>query len=181
MNRTTHYSPAFKEAALQKAFNRGDLTIAQLAAELNLNVYTLKNWMRNSRSSTTPSPTSTSTPSSSPLPKPWTAEQRLTALNESHGLSGEALSAWCREQGLFTHQLIEWKQAFCQPTASDASTKADKQTLKDLTRKNLTLTRELNRKDKALAEAAALLVLQKKYQALFEDADTTRPLHSAKP
>lgn len=175
MNRTPYYSPAFKEAALQKAFNRGDLTIAQLAAQLNLNVYTLKNWMSNSRSSKNPSATSASTPSTAALPQQWTAEQRLTALNESHGLTGEALSAWCREQGLFSHQLIEWKQAFCQPAASDASTKADKQTLKELTQKNQRLNRELTRKDKALAEAAALLVLQKKYQALFEDADTSRP------
>jgi hypothetical protein len=34
-----------------------------------------------------------------------------------------------------------------------------------------TLQRELNRKEKALSEAAALLVLQKKYQALWEDED----------
>ncbi len=33
------------------------------------------------------------------------------------------------------------------------------------------LERQLRRKDKALAEAAALLVLQKKAQALWGDAD----------
>ena len=32
--------------------------------------------------------------------------------------------------------------------------------------------KEIQRKDKALAEAAALLVLQKKFQALWEDAES---------
>lgn len=41
-------------------------------------------------------------------------------------------------------------------------------TLKD---ENTRLKRELVRKDKALAEAAALLILQKKFRALWEDED----------
>jgi hypothetical protein len=42
------------------------------------------------------------------------------------------------------------------------------QEVRDLKQANVQLQRELNRKEKALAEAAALLVLQKKYRALFE-------------
>ncbi|MFM0515316.1 hypothetical protein P0D80_49100 [Paraburkholderia sp. RL17-373-BIF-A] len=40
--------------------------------------------------------------------------------------------------------------------------------MRDLKQANVQLQRELNRKEKALAEAAALLVLQKNYRALFE-------------
>jgi transposase-like protein len=43
------------------------------------------------------------------------------------------------------------------------------QEIRELKQANMQLQRELNRKEKALAEAAALLVLQKKYRALFED------------
>jgi len=103
----------------------------------------------------------------------WSAAQRLLALHESHGLSGEALHAWCREKGLFEHQLTEWREAFC--SSSEPETAQQKQQskaeLKALQNKHEVLQRELRRKERALAEAAALLVLQKKYQALLGGED----------
>ena len=59
-----------------------------------------------------------------PLAAQWTPVQRVLALNESHALYGSALHAWCREKGLFEHQLIQWRDAFCaaaQPTAVSAA------------------------------------------------------------
>ena len=100
-------------------------------------------------------------------PQDWSAAERLVALQESHGLSGEALQAWCRERGLFTHHLTSWKTAFC--TAGEgAPAPREWRTWKD---ENAKLKRDLIRKEKALAEAAALLILQKKFQALWEDED----------
>jgi transposase-like protein len=90
----------------------------------------------------------------------------LQALHESHGLTDEALNAWCRQRGLFAHQLAQWKSDFC-TLASPRSGSDDKQTLRILKAENQRLERELNRKDKALAEAAALLILQKKVRALL--------------
>ena len=84
-------------------------------------------------------------------PMDWRPEERLAALQQSYGLLGEDLNAWCRERGVFAHQLEQWKANFCS-------------TLKV---ENQSLERELLRKDKALAEAAALLVLQKKFRALL--------------
>lgn len=76
------------------------------------------------------------------------------------------LSAWCREKGLFEHQLQSWRDAFC--TASAGETRESKSALRELQVKHEGLQRELRRKEKALAEAAALLVLQKKFNALWE-------------
>ena len=105
-----------------------------------------------------------------PLAAQWTPVQRLLALNESHALSGSALHAWCREKGLFEHQLIQWRDAFCaaaQPTAvSAAEQRLANTALRELQGRHDQLEREMRRKDRALAEAAALLVLQKKFQAL---------------
>jgi hypothetical protein len=81
---------------------------------------------------------------------------------------------------LFTHQLTQWRQAFCEPVAASSS-KAEKQAIKQLQHEKQQLERELRRKEKALAEAAALLVLQKKYQALFEDEAVLPTLNNAKP
>ena len=155
-----NYSAEFKEQALRKAHERGDKTLQTIANELNLSLGTLKNWLKQSgKSHTLALPTNSPTTS-------WNAEQRLAALNESHHLKDQALHAWCRENGLFEHQLRQWQREFCQPgkaapTAMDAALRQAKQ-------QNEKLERELRRKDKALAEAAALLVLQKKFQALWE-------------
>lgn len=89
----------------------------------------------------------------------WLPAQRLLALQESYALSGSALAAWCRERGLFGHQLTQWREDFCTPAvptsreASGAFRKLQRQHEQ----------RELRRKEKALAEAAAMLVLQKNF------------------
>lgn len=81
-------------------------------------------------------------------------------------MAGETLNAWCREHGIFPHHLIEWQAAFCtDKKAGPAESKA----LRTLKEDNDRLQREVLRKDKALAEAAALLILQKKFRALWED------------
>jgi hypothetical protein len=50
MKTTKNDSPAFMESALQKVYNRGDQTIAEVVEQLNINKYTLKSWMRNHQS-----------------------------------------------------------------------------------------------------------------------------------
>ena len=90
----------------------------------------------------------------------------MVALHETHALSGEALHAWCRERGLFAHHLASWTAAFCAEGKGVVPGAREIRTLKD---ENEQLKRALLRKDKALAEAAALLILQKKFQALWEE------------
>ncbi len=105
-------------------------------------------------------------PSSLPQSLPagqWSAPERLLALQESHGLRREALHAWCREKGLFEHQLTAWREAFASTPAPETAQerRGSKAELKALQGKHEVLQRELRRKERALAEAAALLVLQK--------------------
>ena len=150
------YSNEFKEQALAKVYSRGQRTIQSIADELNLNIYTLKNWMKNAATTSNPAK----------RPQDWRPEERLLALQESHSLSGEALNAWCRERGVFTHQLAQWRTEFCTAVGTGSS-REETQSLRHLKAENQRLERELKRKEKALAEAAALLVLQKKFQALL--------------
>jgi len=79
-------------------------------------------------------------------------------------------NALCRERGIFLHHITQWKQDFITPSAVKA--KAGKQTESKILRKeNKALKKELNRKDKALAETAALLVLQKKVNEIWGTHD----------
>jgi len=156
----TPYSDEFKEQALAKVYSRGQRTIQAIADELNLSIHTLKNWMKSTATIDIPNA------NSAKRPQDWRPEERLMALHESHGLSGEALNAWCRQRGLFAHQLAQWQSDFC-AGVHPRSGGADSQTLRTLKADNQRLERELSRKDKALAEAAALLILQKKVRALL--------------
>lgn len=158
----TRYTPAFKEEAVRKMLTRGERTIADVAAELNVPYHSIRNWLRNPNMAH-----SHRSSSGEKRVQNWSVEQRFQALLDTNNLSVEELNAWCRERGVFAHQLQAWRAEFCTPVkpATDA---AEVRKLKD---DLVTLQRELNRKEKALSEAAALLVLQKKYQALWEEED----------
>lgn len=156
------YSQSFKEEAIRKLVMRGSRTIAEVAQELNVPYHSAKNWLRKSKMAHYKQ-----TSTHEKRPQDWNLEERLQALLDTGAFSPEALNAWCRERGLFAHQLAAWKAAFCQP-ARGAGEAAEIRQLKQ----TLAATeRELARKEKALSEAAALLILQKKCQALWEDED----------
>lgn len=155
------YSDAFIEQALIKVYSRGERTVKEVADDLNVSIWTVKNWIR--RKSLYMLKASTDREK---RPQDWQRHEQLVALHETHGMDEEALQAWCRERGLFAHHLEAWRTAFCldaKPAVVDTSD------LRSLQSENDKLKRDLQRKEKALAEAAALLLLQKKYNALWED------------
>jgi transposase-like protein len=153
------YSEEFREQALRKVYQRGTQTVRAIAEELNVNYFTLKNWMK--ETDRKPDTFLGEKP-----PQRWTAEERLEALQASYGLAGDELNAWCRRRGVYAHQLAQWRAEFC---AAEGS--GNGKALRQLREENQRLQRELMRKEKALAEAGALLVLQKKFQALWEAED----------
>ncbi len=159
------YVDGFKEQALAKVLGRSDAqTIRSIAADLGMNMGTLRGWMKRAiRDQMSP-----------PVPATqavdWTAERRLLALNETHGMAEEALNAWCRGRGVFAHDLTKWRSEFCE-SVSAAGRREESEEMRQLRLANAQLQRDLNRKDKALAEAGALLVLQKKYRALWAAED----------
>lgn len=98
----------------------------------------------------------------------WTAAARFEAVLLSASMSEAQKAAWCREKGLFPSELEDWRtastQALAQP-AERSEPKAERRRIREL-------EKELRRKDRALAETAALLVLSKKVEALYRrDAD----------
>ena len=161
MKKYKRYSSGFKEQALVKVYSRGNnQTIQSVANELNINLTTLKTWMKQKEQDVKPAP------QKSKRPEDWSPEERLAALQQSYSLLGEDLNTWCRERGVFIHQLEQWKTDFCSQGDS-VDKREEARVLRTLKEENQSLERELLRKDKALAEAAALLVLQKKFRALL--------------
>jgi transposase len=101
----------------------------------------------------------------------WTARARLEAVTVTAAMAEAGKSAWCREHGVYPAELDKWRSsataALAEPEearASPQATRADRQRIKQL-------ERELLRKDRALAETAALLVLSKKVAAIFNKGE----------
>ena len=169
MQRNRH-STAFREQALAKVRDRGNRTLEAVAREINISLGTLKGWLKSPRLAGAGQAGALELPGDLAAAQ-WSAAQRLQALCSTHGMDGPALAAWCREKGLFEHQLQQWRTSFCAMGAAgaEASARHSQVQLRELQTKHAELQRDLNRKDRALAETAALLVLQKKFQALLED------------
>lgn len=111
-------------------------------------------------------------PGNNTLSDEWPAAAKFAAVLETATLSEIELSEYCRSKGLYPEQIQAWREACiqgqlsvrAQHQAEKAQTKADKKRIREL-------ERELRRKDKALAEAAALLILQKKLDAYWCSVD----------
>jgi len=160
------YSPKRKEAVLRKMMPPHNRTIKQLAKEEGISEGTLFNWRRQAREKGLLMPDGDSGPEG------WSARDKFAAVLETAALNELDLGEYCRKKGIYSEQLSQWRSA-CE-SANDwdrehnrrlkSEKKADRQRIHQL-------ERELKRKEKALAETAALLVLRKKAQAIWGDPE----------
>lgn len=134
-----------------------------LSKETGVPQPTLSTWFRN-RSRLRGVKSGSPTPR---RPEDWTPEEKLRAVNEAGSVPDAELGAWLRRNGLHEAQLEAWRRAALEglaPQKPTAKRSAEARRVREL-------ERELQRKEKALAEAAALLMLRKKAEALWGDED----------
>ena len=106
------------------------------------------------------------------LERIWTAAARLEAVIATAAMDEAGKNAWCRQQGVYPSELEKWRQNATEALAEPEEARASPRQTRQDRRRIQELERELKRKDKALAETAALLVLSKKLSAIFgEGAD----------
>jgi len=107
-------------------------------------------------------------------PQDWTAEEKWALVLEAAAVPQAELGAFLRRKGLHEAQLVEWRDAAMAGLQRPSKRERKAANIERLRVRKL--ERELRRKDKALAEAAALLVLKKKAQEIWGDEDdTTEP------
>lgn len=169
--RTIH-SQSFKIRAVEKALNRANgVTLNEIVDDLGIGRSTLSKWVRDARNNVLENHAGGETLSSrnkkkEKRPQDWSLEDRLEIVMACASLDEEEKSEYCRRQGVYPHHVNQWKLDFGSGnTSSEKVTKG--QEMKNLKNENKALRKELNRKDKALAETAALLVLQKKVNAIW--------------
>ena len=153
----------------------------QLAQEVGVPQSTLSRWRLRAVSASMAEPLSLTDPRRSRMaakrPQDWSAEEKLAAVIEAATVPDEEFGAFLRRQGLHEAHLEQWRQQLLSglDTRAARSSKPAAQA-----RRVKELEKELRRKDKALAEAAALLVLQKKVQQIWGDEDDDTPKKSGR-
>jgi transposase len=164
------YSEAVKADVRRRMHPPHRQSVARISEELGIHVMTLYKWRKAWRLQ------GEVVPASEKEPEGWNAADKFTVVLESAGLNSTELSAYCRERGLFPEQVSRWRQTAQDANAKPVLTMAEQKELEKLRaqdqRQIKALKKELQRKEKAMAEMAALLVLQKKWDAFCsEDAE----------
>lgn len=160
------YPVARKEAVLRKMLPPNNQPIAKIAKAEGISEATLYNWRTKARND------GRLLPDSDSMPEGWTTKDKFSAVLETAVLSEAEVAEYCRKRGLYPEQITHWRHACEQANDWDRSSERQLKEVTKADRKQLKmLEKELARKEKALAEAAALLVLQKKYNAMFEDGE----------
>jgi transposase-like protein len=167
----TVYSETFRTKLVQKMLLPNARPVSVLAREAGVPEGTLFRWKKEitlgGMSADRPDD---KTPPPTKPPQQWSGEEKLAVVLEAAAVPEAEFGAFLRRKGLHAAQLAEWRKQMLAGLDGRGS-KADRKAASVEARRVRDLERELRRKDKALAEAAALLILKKKAQAIWGDED----------
>ncbi len=160
------YSEEFKEAVIKKMMPPNPVPVAQLVKETGVSDATLYKWRKDYRNR------GMAVPADNSNPENWSGEDKLSVVIETAALNEVQLSEYCRRKGLYVEQIAQWKAAALSGYQHSEQMEKEKARSRQEDKKQIRkLESELRRKEKALAETAALLVLAKKCEAIWGDED----------
>jgi len=155
-----HYSSDIKETMVTKLCSPGGPSVYQLSSETGISHGSLYRWVEKYGDIGV---------KKKRRPEDWSPEQKLQAVFEFQGLSEEELGEFLRKNGLHSHHIEEWKSEALSE-ASEKKKPGRPRTDPELLaarEENKLLKRELRRKEAALAEQTAIVILQKKARELW--------------
>lgn len=161
------YSSGFKTAMVKRLSGPDAVSALALSSEVGVAQTTLSRWLKDARSLV---PVTEETPKSGAGngSRERTVEAKLRLIEGAEGLTGEALGAYLRREGITSSELEKWRRlvrtAFTEEARRPGRRSPEQKRIREL-------ERELRRKEKALAEVAALLALKKRAQEIWGDED----------
>ena len=157
-----HYSQERKEAALAKMMPPQNMAVSAVSEETGISQQSLYNWRQKAREE------GVVVPGDGKNAEKWSSSDKFAVVLETAAMNNAELGEYCRKKGLYVEQIAQWKESCMNANAStQEQAKVNREKAKHDQKKIKKLESELRRKEKALAEAAALLVLQKKAQELW--------------
>src|SRR3569833_3713440 len=154
------YGKVFKDRAVARLLPPESAPVQMVSQELGVSVATLERWRADALS----------TPVRD-RGRVWTAAARLQAVITTAAMDESQRSAWCRENGVYPSELQQWKENATAALSEVPEERATPQQAREARIRIKELERDVRRKDKALAETTALLVLSKKIEAILQLAE----------
>ncbi len=158
---------------VQRMLGSEAISATGLSTEAGVSQATLSRWLNQART-LSPMNREQNERTNARSPRQWTAEEKLPVVAEASALSDEELGAFLRGKGLHMAQLAEWRESASQ--SLDDGKKKRRRKMSPEQKRIRELEKELRRKDRALAEVTALLVLKKKAEEIWgagdDDTDT---------
>ena len=154
-----------KQAIIDKVLARDGRTVVEIAKLHNISYSTLQKWIRKVRNGDIIDPVKSVKDNQA-----LSLSERFTHLMAAASLDETAVGIYSREHGLYAIQLTQWKEAFM--TQKPDLKKQDNLTeLRTLRLENKRLKQDVKRKNSALAEATALLILKKKASLIWGEVE----------
>ena len=161
------YSEGLRNRLVQRMAGPEGISASALSKEVGISQPSLSRWLREASRI----PGMSKPPKKEKSPHRWSAEERWRLILEASSLSEDELGAFLRREGIHASQLEEWRKSAMESLTAQ---KTKRRVVSKEMKRIRELEKELRRKDKALAEVTALLVLKKKIEAIWgaEDDDT---------
>jgi transposase-like protein len=160
------YTLENKEAILKRMMPPNNEKISVISKELGITEATLYKWRKEARVK------GSATPGDGQVSEKWSSQDKFLVVLETYTMNEAELAEYCRKKGLYKEQIKAWKATCLNANGSELNlTKQLNQELKEEKKKTKSVEKDLFRKEKALAEAAALLLLRKKAQAIWGDQE----------
>lgn len=160
------YTKEFKAKVVEKMMPPNARSVADVHRETGISEPTLYGWRKAFQNQ------GMAVPADPANPESWSGRDKLAVVIETAALNEQALSEYCRRKGLYPEQIERWKAAATAGNDDPQRLTRDERLAWQQEKKRMReLEQELHRKEKALAEAAVLLVLKKKAQAIWGDGE----------
>jgi len=173
------YSEKFKLRMIQRLSGSSAPSATMLSREVGVPQPTLSLWLRRARRlpPMAKEQNEDAKPTEPRSPKSWSAEEKYRVVLEAATIADVDLGEFLRRKGLHAAQLEEWRRVAAEgaKAALTHGRKHGREQAKSDPRRVRELERELRRKEKALAELAALVTLKKKLELIWGDEGESTP------
>lgn len=161
------YTDELKESIIKRMMPPNNESVSKISEETGVTEPTLYKWRKQARIK------GQATPGNGQSSEQWSSEDKFLIVMETYSLNEVQLAEYCRRKGLFKEQVKAWRDGCLNANSPKPvhQTKQLNHELKEEKSRAKILEKDLRKKEKALAEAAALLLLRKKAQAIWGDQE----------
>lgn len=163
---TIRYTQEMKDAVLVRMMPPNNESVKSISEELGISAQSLYKWRNKARIG------GNATPGNGQTSDRWSSEDKFLVVLETYAMNQAELAEYCRKKGLYKEQIDAWRSVCLSANTGEINqTKRLSQELKEEKKRTSEIEKDLRKKEKALAEAAALLLLRKKAGAIWGDLE----------